>query len=178
VVAGEGVPQLLPPKDVDQALAQDIGWCPNSIRAGQEVGAADHDQKFLAQAFADQGLAENAFAAFDRAFNRWRGLYLGAQDQLKQATDRGQQTGLSAKERDINKTSYNQASEQLKNLEQGRQSNGSDFYSYRYLATEGFLPGYNFPRLPLYAWVSGAGGGGAFLQHAWSSRLPNSARAA
>ncbi|MCC6790988.1 MAG: DUF1998 domain-containing protein, partial [Thermomicrobiales bacterium] len=25
----------------------------------------------------------------------------------------------------------------------------TDFYPYRYLATEGFLPGYNFPRLPL-----------------------------
>lgn|GEM_PF-4949392 len=28
----------------------------------------------------------------------------------------------------------------------------SDFYPYRYLATEGFLPGYNFPALPLRAW--------------------------
>src|SRR5262249_26454760 len=29
----------------------------------------------------------------------------------------------------------------------------SDFYPYRYLASEGFLPGYNFPRLPLRALV-------------------------
>jgi very-short-patch-repair endonuclease len=29
----------------------------------------------------------------------------------------------------------------------------SDFYPYRYLATEGFLPGYNFPALPVRAWV-------------------------
>src|SRR5690606_26357565 len=28
-----------------------------------------------------------------------------------------------------------------------------DFYSYRYFAAEGFLPGYNFPRLPLSAYV-------------------------
>jgi len=27
----------------------------------------------------------------------------------------------------------------------------SDFYPYRYLSTEGFLPGYNFPRLPVRA---------------------------
>ncbi len=32
-------------------------------------------------------------------------------------------------------------------------SPSSDFYTYRYLATEGFLPGYNFPRLPLMAYV-------------------------
>ena len=30
----------------------------------------------------------------------------------------------------------------------------SDFYPYRYLATEGFLPGYNFPRLPVRALLS------------------------
>jgi len=111
-------------------------------------------------------IANHAFGKFDLAFNRWRGLFLSAQLQLKQATERGQQTGLAGRERDANKAAYAQASEQLKNLEQGRQSNGSDFYSYRYLATEGFLPGYNFPRLPLYAWVPGASGGGAFLQRA------------
>jgi len=27
----------------------------------------------------------------------------------------------------------------------------SDFYTYRYFASEGFLPGYSFPRLPLRA---------------------------
>ena len=31
----------------------------------------------------------------------------------------------------------------------------SDFYSYRYFASEGFLPGYNFPRLPLSAYIPG-----------------------
>ena len=30
----------------------------------------------------------------------------------------------------------------------------SDFYVYRYLANEGFLPGYNFPRLPVRALVA------------------------
>jgi very-short-patch-repair endonuclease len=37
----------------------------------------------------------------------------------------------------------------IKSLEQ------SDFYSYRYFASEGFLPGYNFPRLPLSAYIPG-----------------------
>ena len=31
----------------------------------------------------------------------------------------------------------------------------SDFYSYRYFATEGFLPGYSFPRLPISAYIPG-----------------------
>src|SRR5206468_4742695 len=34
----------------------------------------------------------------------------------------------------------------------------SDFYSYRYFASEGFLPGYSFPRLPLSAWIPGRRG--------------------
>lgn len=34
----------------------------------------------------------------------------------------------------------------------------SDFYSYRYYASEGFLPGYNFPRLPLSAFIPGRRG--------------------
>ena len=59
-----------------------------------------------------------------------------------------------------------QASDQITILEQGKATNGSDFYSYRYLATEGFLPGYNFPRLPLYAFIPGEGRQGAFLQRA------------
>ena len=36
----------------------------------------------------------------------------------------------------------------------------NDFYLYRYLASEGFLPGYNFPRLPLSAYVPGSRRGG------------------
>ncbi|MGA7886802.1 MAG: Zn-binding domain-containing protein, partial [Acidobacteriaceae bacterium] len=36
-------------------------------------------------------------------------------------------------------------------LNRSEESAESDFYPYRYLASEGFLPGYNFPRLPLRA---------------------------
>src|SRR5690606_36187688 len=54
-------------------------------------------------------------------------------------------------------------------LERGGHPGNSDFFTYRYLATEGFLPGYNFPRLPLYAYVPAVAGGSsrpAFLQRA------------
>jgi hypothetical protein len=64
------------------------------------------------------------------------------------------------------KAAQMQASDQIAILEQGKASNGSDFYSYRYLATEGFLPGYNFPRLPLYAFIPGEGKSGSFLSRA------------
>jgi hypothetical protein len=48
---------------------------------------------------------------------------------------------------------HGQAIDQLNLLQQGTNNLSSDFYTYRYLATEGFLPGYNFPRLPLMAYV-------------------------
>src|SRR5262245_27574367 len=47
-----------------------------------------------------------------------------------------------------------QAIDQLNLLQKGASETvSSDFNTYRYLATEGFLPGYNFPRLPLMAYV-------------------------
>jgi hypothetical protein len=45
-------------------------------------------------------------------------------------------------------------------LKSGNTQN-SDFYTYRYLASQGFLPGYNFPRLPLMAWIPARGGSAA-----------------
>src|SRR5208337_1870534 len=51
------------------------------------------------------------------------------------------------------KTRQVQAQEQIMLLERGDSSGNTDFFSYRYLATEGFLPGYNFPRLPVYAFI-------------------------
>jgi Lhr-like helicase len=103
---------------------------------------------------------------FDRSFDRWRELYGSARTQLMEANSRSEITGLSGPDRSKIKTAQMQASDQITILEQGKATNGSDFYSYRYLATEGFLPGYNFPRLPLYAFVPGEGKVGSFLQRA------------
>lgn len=111
-------------------------------------------------------VAMNAPKEFDRAFDRWRELYNSARTQLAEANARSEITGLSAGDRRKIKAAQMQASDQIAILEQGKASNGSDFYSYRYLATEGFLPGYNFPRLPLYAFVPGEGKTGSFLSRA------------
>lgn len=113
--------------------------------------------------------ADNAAEKFSRAFDRWRDLYQGAHTQLTEANRRSEMRGLNAKDRKEAKIQQAQANEQLALLERGNDSSGSDFYTYRYLATEGFLPGYNFPRLPLYAYVPAAGYGGSkasYLQRA------------
>lgn len=103
---------------------------------------------------------------FNSAFDRWRELYESAQGQLREANRQSQIPGLPRAERRKIKAAQVQANNQIEILEQGRTANSSDFYSYRYLATEGFLPGYNFPRLPLYAYIPGDRQFGTYLQRA------------
>ena len=111
-------------------------------------------------------VATHAPSEFDNAFGRWRELYHSARTQLIEANKQSQVPGLSRADRRKIKAAQMQATDQIAILEQGKAANSSDFYSYRYLATEGFLPGYNFPRLPLYAFVPGEGKSGSFLQRA------------
>jgi len=106
---------------------------------------------------------------FHHAFSRWRLLYESALRQLADANRRLEMRGLPLREQRIARTESAQASDQKQLLETGTSTTGSDFYTYRYLATEGFLPGYNFPRLPLYAYVPGGTGAAskaAYLQRA------------
>ena len=97
-----------------------------------------------------------AFAAFSASFDRWRTLHRSAREEQERAHAIQQRTGLKAGERTAAAARYRNASRELEILERGQSSSGSDFYTYRYLATEGFLPGYNFPRLPLYAFIPAA----------------------
>lgn len=131
----------------------------SSIDGNKPVWMGDVDD-FISE------VATRAPQEFDRAFDRWRELYNSARTQLMEANSRSEITGLSGADRRKIKAAQMQATDQIAILEQGKATNGSDFYSYRYLATEGFLPGYNFPRLPLYAFVPGEGKSGSFLQRA------------
>lgn len=100
------------------------------------------------------GVADRALANLDKAFNRWRDLFRGAEQQRDAARRVIDDRSAQPRERDAARTRHNQALDQIKLLEQGDESAArSDFYTYRYLATEGFLPGYNFPRLPLMAYI-------------------------
>ncbi len=98
-------------------------------------------------------LWRNAPEAFSLAFDRWRKLRRSTQEELEAAQEITRRMGLSQEQRAEAGARQHRANKQLELLDSGRASSGSDFYSYRYLATEGFLPGYNFPRLPLYAFI-------------------------
>ncbi len=90
---------------------------------------------------------------FDRAFDRWRELYRAATRQFVEASN----ALLRARRADDQARAtarQQEARRQLNLLLQmsvGREE--GDFYPYRYLASEGLLPGYNFPALPVRAWV-------------------------
>lgn len=90
---------------------------------------------------------------FDKTFERWRDLYRGALREQADADQVRNKTNVAPGERKAAANRYKLAADELEMLVHGRATNGSDFYTYRYLATEGFLPGYNFPRLPLYAFI-------------------------
>ncbi len=106
---------------------------------------------------------DGAGEAIDHAFKRWRTLYRSANEERREAAAIADRPGLSAQERKDARSRYVAADKQVELLAKGVSSASSDFYAYRYLATEGFLPGYNFPRLPLYAFVD-SDRGSAVLQ--------------
>jgi very-short-patch-repair endonuclease len=87
---------------------------------------------------------------------RWCGLYRSGLEQANLQTSIINNAARSPADRKEAKRLRREADTQLELLrsETGRQSQ-SDFYSYRYFASEGFLPGYSFPRLPLSAFVPG-----------------------
>ena len=118
---------------------------------GEAVAAAYPPEKI------DDLLAQ-APVRFDRAFDRWRELYQAAMTQFQDASTeyqraRGRQEQANARRR------QDEANRQRNLLlNSGTRRDESDFYPYRYLAAEGFLPGYNFPRLPVRLFVSGRRG--------------------
>jgi ATP-dependent helicase YprA (DUF1998 family)/very-short-patch-repair endonuclease len=99
-----------------------------------------------------------AVRRFDEACDRWRGLYLSALKQSKRQNDIVLSPASSPKAKEQAKRLRGEAESQLDLLLDVRSAAYSDFYSYRYFASEGFLPGYNFPRLPLSAYIPGRRG--------------------
>ena len=127
--------------------------------------------------FTDNWIKQNIDSfqqSFDSSLDRWRKLYNAAQNQIKAAT--------SIIENRIYADNHEKKKEAYKSLRQaerqrdlllneptdGKKNNKdqSEFYPYRYLAAEGFLPGYNFTRLPVRSFMESEDGGGEFISRA------------
>ena len=111
--------------------------------------------------FGDNWLSTRAGSFFDRfnsAFDRWRALYRHAilmQDKANQIIK--DPTIKYSSEEAIDARRQRSVAEKqialLRNDSKRLFGNESEFYVFRYLASEGFLPGYNFTRLPVRAFV-------------------------
>ncbi len=96
---------------------------------------------------------EQVALRFDRTCDRWRGLYRSALAQSKAQSLIVLDASRSSDDKRQAERLRGEAESQLKLLTDVEHLEQSDFYSYRYFASEGFLPGYNFPRLPLSAYI-------------------------
>ncbi|MBK8942206.1 MAG: DUF1998 domain-containing protein [Polyangiaceae bacterium] len=95
---------------------------------------------------------------FEHACERWKSLYRAAHGQQLRQNRIALDASRDAKERDAATRLRQQAETQLRLLTEIDTRGNSDFYVYRYFASEGFLPGYAFPRLPLSAFIEGQKG--------------------
>jgi hypothetical protein len=92
---------------------------------------------------------------FERACDRWRDLYRAASRQRDIQNKIIGDASRSAEDKKTARKLRQEAESQIDLLLESNDIIHSDFYSYRYFASEGFLPGYNFPRLPLSAFIPG-----------------------
>ena len=93
--------------------------------------------------------------ALDTALNRWRNLYTMAVVQRDNAQN-GIKSGIRENSPEM-KAAFRELKQAIRQIalllnDDSRRSN-SEFYPYRYLAAEGFLPGYNFTRLPIRVFI-------------------------
>ena len=126
---------------------------------------------WFTETWADHVLG-NLPGSLDEALNRWRELYRAARRLLSEATARLDSGQLRPRSDEYRKAEREQrlASTQISQLKNDRGPGGSnqfsEFYPYRYLAAEAWLPGYNFTRLPLRVFVETSDGEGEFLSRA------------
>lgn len=103
-----------------------------------------------------ESVVNRAPQELDRACARWRSLYRAALREQEANNRIIREASHSSRESKAASGRRYEAEGQLRLLRNDDNQTGhSDFYSYRYFASEGFLPGYSFPRLPLAAYIPG-----------------------
>lgn len=130
-------------------------------RAWQRIGRVLGDLKddlqqsdWYTERWLDEVLSQVS-SNFNRTCERWRTLYRAALAQREIQNRIIGDASRSIEDKNQAKRLRREAEAQLELLTEAENVVQSDFYSYRYFASEGFLPGYNFPRLPLSAYIPG-----------------------
>jgi Lhr-like helicase len=109
---------------------------------------------------------DDAPEEFDRACERWRVLYGIVSAELDAAQRQARDASARKGDRQDADQRFREARQRMELLlNESDEAGQNDFYTYRYFASEGFLPGYSFPRLPLAAYIPGMRGkGNTWLQ--------------
>ncbi|MDA0344989.1 MAG: DEAD/DEAH box helicase [Proteobacteria bacterium] len=101
--------------------------------------------------------ATNYFQLLDNSFKRWRELYRNANRLIDRARsvmdDPTIKTGAQEKKNANRDHFLGQRQRELLLNDSLKGTSQSEFYIFRYLAAEGFLPGYNFTRLPVRTFI-------------------------
>ena len=165
----DGISQLVDYADIENIILKESVAIHLRLTDDQKQSIKAAFKQVIADTFLAERLAEeqpswyserwiddvlNAFEHdFDRALDRWRALYRDAQTQIREATHiiDNRIYGENSQEKRDAHTKLRRG-ENLRDLllgvNQNRSKEENEFYPYRYLASEGFLPGYNFTKLP------------------------------
>lgn len=168
----DSVPDLLDLNQATLPLREDVSAALNlspaevaRVRSAFERAISDFRDKLTGQptAWFSTGWIETELGCLHQRLNesieRWRGLYRSAQTQLNSASQRINSGLYPANSPDFKDSQLEQRlSQRQLDLLRNEVTSGemSEFYVYRYLAAEGFLPGYNFTRLPLRVMLPGS----------------------
>ena len=129
------------------------------LQALEKDYAGDNPRWFKTRQQVTQNIVAQAPVRFNETFNRWRDLLKAAERSIELADQALKDYTISPPERKAAEERRRMGEFQRSILLSNQSNKDNDFYLYRYLATEGFLPGYNFPRLPLMAYVQGGNDG-------------------
>ena len=157
----EGEEPSLELKDwVHQSFADEGARRRARERAGRVLGSVEEDLRdapWYTEGWLDEVL-DGVERAFDTSCGRWRALYRAALAQRVTQNKIIGDASRSQRDKDQARRLRREAEAQLDLLiSEAEGVTFSDFYSYRYFASEGFLPGYSFPRLPISAFIPGSG---------------------
>lgn len=136
---------------------------------------AKENPAWYSTAWLDRNLS-SYLSEFDSALDRWRNMYRNTIHSLEEAQkitrnklygdkNEEKQKALMAERRALVMRDLLLGDRNLKNREE------NEFYPYRYFASEGFLPGYNFTKLPLRATLQYKGDKVEFISRAKSLAL-------
>ncbi len=140
----------------DQTDRYAQSWANNFQRLAKTIPGIDSTSWFTEEWLILH--AKSFLHRFDEAFDRWRTLYSAANKLVDTArtvmddptigndnprkSEAKREHNIGMRQRDL-----------LLNALKRSFGNESEFYVYRYMASEGFLPGYNFTRLPVRAFL-------------------------